>query len=299
MLEAGDLKIRFWGVRGSRPVPGPTTVEVGGNSSCVEVRAGDRCVVFDAGTGIVPCGESLVRRAPTGTVDLFLSHLHHDHIEGLRFFAPLYRKDWRCRVYGPETATGDFGDRLRATMGGHLFPVEMEELPAGLEIRGLAEHEGVRLAGTPAIRVDSSHCPAHPKFGVRLYRLHYAGRRIVYATDVEAPCDGFEQIVRFAKGADVLIHDAQYTDHDYFRPRDNRQGWGHSTVRMAAEAARAAGVGRLLLFHHDPSRHDTEVAELERTARAVFPRSKAAYEGLILRLSATAKRARRSPTARR
>lgn len=297
MQTADGLQIRFWGVRGSRPVPGPSTAQFGGNSSCVAVRAGRHNVIFDAGTGIVPCGEHLLRRAADSAVHIFISHLHHDHVEGLRFFPPLYRPGWRCRVYGPETAQADFASRVQATMGGYLFPVETEELAADLQIRGLAADESVHLGGAAPTKIESAHCCAHPKQGVRLYRLRHAGRVVVYATDVEAPCGGFEQVVRFASGADVLIHDAQYTENDYFRPQDNRQGWGHSTVRMAAEAARAAGVGRLVLYHHDPSRSDAAIPELERTAQDIFRRSTAAYEGLVIRL--TPKAAKPGPRARR
>jgi len=292
MRGAEDLQVRFWGVRGSRPVPGPATAKTGGNTSCVEIRIGTRSILFDAGTGIVPCGARLVRQQSAGEVHIFLSHLHHDHIEGLRFFPPLYEKDWRCRVYGPETETGDFAERLRATMGGYLFPVAADDLPGKLDVRSLVDNEQVDLGGTPALSVESAHSNAHPNFGVRLYRLRYGQRVIVYATDVEAPAGGFEEVVRFAAGADVLIHDAQYTDHEYSRAENGRTGWGHSTVRMAAEVARAAGVGRLLLYHHDPERKDADIPKMERAARAIFPRTKAAYEGLRVQVTGSDKKAR-------
>lgn len=286
MGGAEDLEIRFWGVRGSRPVPGPTTAKTGGNTSCVEMRAGGRSILFDAGTGIVPCGARLVQAAVEGDVDIFVSHLHHDHIEGLRFFPPLYRVGWRCRVYGPETPERDFAQRLKDTMGGQLFPVAASELPAKLTIHGLADGESIRLATSPSLIVESAHTGAHPNFGVRLYRLRYGRAVVVYATDVEAPAGGFDEVVRFASGADLLIHDAQYTDREYYRAEDGRAGWGHSTVRMAAEAARAAGVGRMILYHHDPERRDGDVPKMERAAQAIFPKSKAAYEGMRLRLTA-------------
>ena len=118
-----------------------------------------------------------------------------------------------------------------------------------------------------------------------LYRITHAGHSVVYATDVESPKGGYEDVVAFARGADVLIHDAQYTDEEYHGGHLNKAGWGHSTVRMAAEAARAAGVGQLFLYHHDPEHDDAEVRQLERLARSIFPHSRAATEGLEVRLA--------------
>ncbi len=122
-----------------------------------------------------------------------------------------------------------------------------------------------------------------------LYRIEFGGRALVYATDVEAPKGGHEDVVDLARGADVLIHDSQYTDHEYFEAQHTKAGWGHSTVRMAAEVAREAGVGSLLLYHHDPSHDDAEVLQLERLAQSIFPNSQAAYEGLELSFAANGK----------
>ncbi len=279
-----DIRIRFWGVRGSFPVPGPSTAKFGGNSSCVEVEAGGKRVVFDAGTGLIALGQHLVDHEPPGDLAILLSHLHHDHIEGLRFFKPFYRKGWRCRLYGPDTGEPGLAEHLAQTMRGRFFPVDMEELPARIDVRQLRPGRRLNLGGQPKVQVEVEHTSAHPRFGVHLFRLTCHGRSVVYATDIEAPQGGFDSVVRFAAGADVLIHDAQYTHHEYFRDEDNRQGWGHSTVRMAAEAARAAGVGQLILFHHDPCRRDAQIPPLERLAKKIFPRARAAREGLVVGL---------------
>lgn len=286
MASGKGLVIRFWGVRGSFPVPGPACAQVGGNSSCVEVEAGGQTIIFDAGTGLIGLGARLIKRGKPRPLHLFLSHLHHDHIEGIRFFKPLYRPAWSCTLYGPDSGRPGLADLLTQNMSGRFFPVDLRKLPAQLTIRALKKRESIVLPGTPDVHIETEYCAAHPTYGVQFYRLTCGKRSLVYATDVEAPKGGFEDVVRFAKGADVLIHDAQYTDTEYFREVDNRQGWGHSTVRMAAETARAAGVGQLVLYHHDPSRTDSQMPALERLASKIFPSTTLAREGLAIRLRA-------------
>lgn len=299
MSDRAALRVRFWGVRGSFPVPGPRTAKVGGNSSCVEITAGDQTLIFDAGTGIIGLGERLVKQQASGDIHIFLSHMHHDHIEGLRFFQPFYRKDWRCTIYGPESRSHPLAHALKHMMQPRFFPVEFGDLQARLEIRGLDDRVAIDFGGRPPLRVESLHSEAHPKFGIQLYRISRAGRSIVYATDVEAPLGGFEAVTEFANGADLLIHDAQYTEHEYFRTVGNKQGWGHSTVKMAAATATAAGVGRLVLFHHDPIRTDAQVPKLETEAKRYFRNSTAAREGMTISLPAATRTARASASRRR
>jgi len=286
MSRAAALRIRFWGVRGSHPTPGPSTARVGGNSSCVEIGAGGRTLVFDAGTGIIGLGQDLVQRAGARSVDIFLSHMHHDHIEGLRFFQPLYHPGWKCHLYGAGSGPKTLEHILAAVMRPRLFPVSFSELPNPLSIRTLGASERIEMHGSPRVVVEARHSRAHPKVGVMLYRVTCGHRTVVYATDIEAPKGGYEDVAEFARGADVLIHDAQYTDAEYFSADFHKVGWGHSTVRMAAEAACAAGVGELILYHHDPSHNDAEIRRIERFARRIFPRTRAATEGLELRLRA-------------
>ncbi len=284
-MRGPALRVRFWGVRGSYPAPGARTAGVGGNSSCVEIAADDHALIFDAGTGIIQLGRDLVQRPGKPVVHIFLSHLHHDHIEGLRFFAPAYSPEWKCYLYGGNSANPSLKVLLAQTMAPRFFPVSLSQLPAQLSIHSLRKNERVRFPGAQPTVVQARYSAAHPKAGVMLYRVTRAGRSVVYATDVESPKGGFEDVIAFARGADVLIHDAQYTDEEYHGGHLNKAGWGHSTVRMAAEAARAAGVGQLLLYHHDPEHDDAEVKQLERLARGIFPHSRAAIEGLEVRLA--------------
>jgi phosphoribosyl 1,2-cyclic phosphodiesterase len=294
MKESPALRLRFWGVRGSYPAPGPSTVEVGGNSSCVEVAAGDVTLVFDAGTGLIGLGRALVRQPGEPSVHIFLSHLHHDHIEGLRFFAPAYSPEWTCHVYGATSrAPGTLEKLLAHTMSPHLFPVSLSQLPARLRIRQLKEQECIRFGGHAPTEVVVRHSRAHPKMGVTLYRINRCGRSVVYASDVESPKGGFADVVALARGADVLIHDAQYTDEEYYGGHLNKSGWGHSTVRMAAQAAFTAKVGQLILYHHDPEHDDKEIRRLEGLAQSIFPHTRAATEGLELVLPPRRTAARR------
>ena len=143
----------------------------------------------------------------------------------------------------------------------------------------------IRLRGSASVDVLAQHSRAHPKLGVMVYRVECGGRSVVYATDIEAPKGGHADVVECARGADVLIHDAQYTDEEYYSGTTLKAGWGHSTVRMAAEVARDAGVGELILYHHDPTHNDKEIARLEAGARKIFPHTRAATEGMTLSLT--------------
>ena len=292
------VRVRFWGVRGSYSVPGPSTVRFGGNTSCVEVSAGTQTVVFDAGTGIIGLGRDLIQRHGDrpGSVYIFLSHTHHDHIEGLRFFEPAYRPGWLCCIYGPGGHSLPLQERLAAAMSPAFFPVALSELPAHVSIHSLDGRNEVRVGShRPAAGMVSVHCRAHPKLGVHLYRMQWNGRSLVYASDVEAPEGGREDVISLARGADLLIHDAQYTDAEYTRGDGGKAGWGHSTVRMAAEVARDAEVGQLVLYHHDPDHDDAQIRRLERQARSIFRNTQAAREGMVIELEGGEKRGLRTP----
>ena len=279
------LRVRFWGVRGSHPVPGPSTARVGGNSSCVEVVAGGRTLIFDAGTVIIGLGNALLERNSDHAVHIFLSHTHHDHIEGLRFFQPVYQPEWRCVLYGAGRGPAAVERVFAAVMRPALFPVALSELPTPPVFRALGKRAHIRFPGRPPVEVLAQHSQAHPKIGVMLYRVTCKGRSVVYTTDIEAPHGGHNDVVEIARGADVLIHDAQYTDEEYSGGALIKAGWGHSTIRMAAEAAREAKAGELILYHHDPSHSDAEMRRIERMAKRIFPRSRVATEGLELQLS--------------
>jgi len=300
---ADEFVVRFWGVRGSYPVSGGADHHIGGNTSCVEVRVGGHEIILDAGTGLIPLGrrfrDSLSISPPTITI--IFSHLHYDHILGLPFFDPLYQPGTRLYMAGPRLAGRDFSDMLGKAITSPYFPVDLHDAPATCQFHtiepgdylqwrpdGLQPHlQSARLNGGikpltgDDVRMSFLHTAAHPRNGCLISRIEYREHSLVYATDVEWGQTDSQQLVHFANGADLLIHDAQYSEEDYVA---SKRGFGHSTAHMATEVARAAEVKRLLLFHHDPEYDDRALEHLQGTAQRAFPETRLAFEGLEVSL---------------
>jgi phosphoribosyl 1,2-cyclic phosphodiesterase len=298
-----ELRIKFWGVRGSYPTPGPDTIKYGGNTSCVEVRAGARSIILDAGTGIIPLGREVMKRAaqekhPVELMLLF-SHLHHDHTQGFPFFVPAYVPTARLHIFGPGGTPETVRHVLEHNQSAETFPVSLRDMASAKNIQSVHEsqvilwdEQGVRTAASSTevaddkvlIRIHKSY--AHPGC-VYIYRIEWRGRSVVYATDTEGYVDTDRRLAAFARNTDVLIHDAQYGDEHYLGRLPGfpaTQGFGHSTAAMACQVAATAEAGELILFHHDPAYTDTWVATQDRAAKKLFPDSQAAYEGLEIRL---------------
>ncbi len=273
------LSIRFWGVRGSCPSPGPETAGVGGNTSCVEVVAGDTRIALDAGTGLRRLGGALLAQGKPVDVTVLLSHVHWDHIQGLPFFGPIYSPATRLTIAGGAPAT-PLRESLRRQMSAPNFPVDWNDLPAKIE--AVEMRDGSRLqVGEAEVRVARAN---HPD-AVLAYRIEHGGHSVVYATDTEHYACVDPRLVSLAKDADVLIYDAQYLPEEYAgQIGPSRVGWGHSTYEAGAALARAAGVSKLVLFHHDPSRSDEGVAVIEERARERFEDVVAAREGMTIEL---------------
>ncbi len=282
------MRIEFWGVRGSIASPGPDTAAVGGNTSCVEVVCGSTRLILDAGTGARKLGDRLLAEAAKtgGAVEatLLLSHLHWDHIQGLPFFVPAYVPTTKLDIVSPANAIMPIRDALAHQMSAPVFPVHLDELGARIGLRELKSGDGL-MVGEARVRCVRLNHPG----GVHAYRIDHAGKSVVYATDTEHYACVDPALLRLAEGADVLIYDSQYTPEEYRgdggRPK---VGWGHSTYVAGAEIARAAGVGQYVLFHHDPTRTDAGVLDLERRARDLFPGSVAAREGMVIEPGAVA-----------
>ncbi|MBN1428288.1 MAG: MBL fold metallo-hydrolase [Anaerolineae bacterium] len=307
-----SIHIKFWGVRGSYPVPGTDTVDFGGNTACVEVRAREQTIILDAGTGIIGLGRSLIDRARQAGSDLeatiLFSHLHHDHTQGFPFFSPAYSPAARLHFFGPASFEKSLDMVLAHNQMPPMFPVTLQEMASTKDIHDiqggdvilLGENNGsVALRSASQIRSSSlltdmvliraHRSYAHPG-GVLAYRIEYAGKSLVYATDTEGYVGTDRRLVSFAQGANVLIHDAQFTEEHYNGQRNglpSTQGHGHSTASMACEVAEAAGVEQLVLFHHDPSYADETIRGIEMQAQSLFPNVTAAYEGLEITLDNT------------
>jgi phosphoribosyl 1,2-cyclic phosphodiesterase len=287
------LRIRFWGVRGSVPTPGPSTVLYGGNTSCVEVRAGNQILILDAGTGLRRLGQELLANFGDQPLDLtlLLTHTHWDHIQGLPFFAPVYQPRNRLRILGVEGARLGLENILSHQMDSHFFPVGLRDVPANLFVE---EFDTMDFT-LGAVRVQACRAQ-HPGICVG-YRLTTDGRSVAFFPDNELPqpspgkatgnrSDGTqtEKICEFLRGVDVLIMDTQY-DCDEYR---QHVGWGHGCVDEVVSLALAADVKQLFLFHHDPDHDDATVTKMTEHARQLVAsrngslKVDAAREGLVV-----------------
>ncbi len=277
------MKMRFWGVRGSLPVPGPSTVKVGGNTACIEVTYGDHRIILDAGTGIKHLGDYLVKETlkdgPIRT-HVFLTHTHWDHIMGFPFFTPIFIPGTEICVYSP-VSYEDEG--LESIIGHQLsyrhFPIRQVELSASLSYRELRE-EILDLDGGLTIRTKFLN---HPVLCLG-YRLEHEGRvictvydhepyRNVFPTDPSDPSydeeaaregeaaavEENQKVMAFFEGADAVVYDSQYTQKEYI---ESKVGWGHSSFETAINNAHKGRVGNLFFFHHDPARTDQQLEEL-------------------------------------
>jgi phosphoribosyl 1,2-cyclic phosphodiesterase len=272
---AGNFFVRFWGVRGSIPTPGATTARYGGNTSCLEVRCGDRLLIFDAGTGIRPLGAHLDR---LGTVDadVYFTHTHVDHIQGLPFFSSAYKRTNKLRFWaGHLKPDYTLKQVLSEMMMEPLFPVPISIF--GAEITFNDFDCGQTLAPVPGIQLRTA--PLNHPNRATAYRIEYAGKSICYVTDTEhKPDQPDASILALIEGADLVIYDSTYTDQEF----PNFIGWGHSTWQEGVRLCTRAKVGRLVIFHHDPSHDDAFMDKVAADADKARPGTIVAREGLIL-----------------
>jgi phosphoribosyl 1,2-cyclic phosphodiesterase len=262
------VKAKLWGTRGSLPAPGPDTVRYGGNTSCVEVEVDDGItLVLDAGSGMRPLGRACEARG-TRVIHVLLSHLHLDHLQGLAFFLPFWSKDVELHIWGPPSPTFSLPERVAGYLSPPLFPVALSEVPSRPIFHDVPDDPwtigSARIEGHPVIHQG-------PTVG---FRIGAHGRTLAYVPDHEPSLgvdlgtlepdwiSGFD----LAEGADVLLHDAQYSSEEY----ETHVGWGHSSIEHAITFARVAKVGQLVLFHHDPSHGDAELESLLEATRGTW-----------------------------
>jgi phosphoribosyl 1,2-cyclic phosphodiesterase len=292
-----NFLVRFWGTRGSIPTPGHTTRRYGGNTSCVEVRVDDALFICDGGTGLRELGMHLVHQGSAPIeAHMFFSHMHWDHIQGFPFFVPAYSEKNQLHVY----EVGETEDRIKRLLHGQMksdyFPVKFDELGARIHSKRLLEQ------GTGADGVEIGFHEQHHPGTSYAYSFSKGGRKVVYATDNEIDLTLHnreesltsptlvrqipEAFVNFVKGADLLIADGQYTEHEYAR----KVGWGHARANTVVDLAIQAGVKQCAIFHHDPMHSDAVIDQMigEANQRVADQNSETtifgAREGLTIKL---------------
>lgn len=258
------MKIKFWGCRGSIPVPDSRMMKYGGNTTCVEFILGDKVLIIDSGTGIRKLGEDLIKRK-IYDIDVFLTHSHWDHIQGFPFFAPIYLRNAKIKIFGRSSSYKQLKDIFTSQMSYEFFPVSFFDLQSKIDfIEVDTQQFELNRYRIKIIQIN------HPIFTVGI-RVENNGKSFVFITDNELndrnPRTSRNEFLKFCEGAEYLIHDAQFTEEEYRK----RKGWGHSTFEQAIALASDSGVKNLGLFHHDPGRKDDELnkkeAELKKLCR--------------------------------
>ena len=271
-----SFSVRFWGVRGSIACAGASTARYGGNTSSLEVRCGERLLLFDAGTGLRYLGRGL----EDGRVesDLFFTHTHFDHVCGLPFFKPLFQPQNRFRLWaGHLSGAMNLRRVLAEFMMAPLFPVPPEVFRSTLEYRDFKAGETLKAGGEVTLRT----APLNHPDGATGYRVEYDGRAVCYVTDTEhVPGNLDANVLKLIERADLVIYDCMYTDEEHVR---SYVGWGHSTWQEGVRLCKSAGAKKLVVFHHDPDHDDDLLDAIGREVAAALPGAVMAREGLTLR----------------
>ena len=276
MAGNDDFWVRFWGVRGTVPCPGPRTLKYGGNTACIEVRCGDHRLIFDAGTGLRALGMDFLRE-PDLQAHIFLTHTHIDHINGFPFFRPAYNPKNRFELWAGHLGgeVGSLQNVLGDLMRAPIFPVPLDIMHACIAFHDFAA--GILIEPVPGIVLRTVRLN-HPN-GATGYRIDYDGRSICYVTDTEHEEGALDQdILHLIRGSQIVIYDSMYTEEEYVRFR----GWGHSTWNEGVRLCEAAQAENLIAFHHDPDHDDDALDRIAEALDRVRPGSLVASEGLVL-----------------
>jgi len=266
--------LKFWGTRGSIPVPGIATVKYGGNTPCVEVRSKNNLIILDAGSGIRELGNYLVKKNYNRDIEIFLSHYHWDHIQGIPFFKPLYQKKNKIRFYGQSINGMDIGNSLKSQMMPIFFPIKIEELNSDINFVKILPNKSYKIGDITVVTFQAKH--SSPTLTFKIIEKNKA---IIYMTDNELNSDSGlngslfgdlkknnKDLIKFCNGCDYLIHDAMYDDQSV----QEKKGWGHSSNISLAYFGIAANVKNLVLFHYNPDYTDEKIDSLIKETKILL-----------------------------
>jgi len=293
--------LRFWGVRGSIPTPGPSTIRYGGNTSCSELRHEDKLFILDAGSGLRLLGNELLKSQAPVKASIFISHMHWDHIQGIPFFTPAFIPNNNFTFYGAEDADKELATIISDQMDPTYFPIELKDMGSKLQFKRLYEGK-YQIDG---ISLETMYVN-HPGNSLG-YKFQLNGKVLAYIRDNEPfqtdhtdnsstqssnpdemmiGEDGNHKLIQFIQGSDVLVHDAQYTQDEY----EQKITWGHSPIDYTVDIAIKAGVNKLVLFHHDPLHNDEQIDTMLESAQNLVGKSgkkidiSAAKEGMTIEI---------------
>jgi len=273
-----EFSITFWGTRGTLPAPGELYLRTGGNTNCTELNCGGHTIIFDAGTGIRELGSKICNGVGKGNIDLFLSHAHYDHMEGIPFFAPFFCDKFNVQVWcGTLEGSSSTRETVEELMRPPYFPVGPSVFTADVEYLHVPRWAAFDL--TPEIRITTA--PLNHPGGATAYRVDFDGRSFAYVTDTESiPGEVNQDIIKLIQDVDLFIYDSSLTDEEF----PDFVGYGHSTFEEGMRLCKLANAGAYLAYHHMPFRVDSELDLIEAEIKKTQPKSGVAREGDVIQL---------------
>ena len=271
--------VKFWGVRGSIACPTADHIRYGGNTTCITMNMGDRCLVFDAGTGIRDLGRQFTKEGCDDDINLLLTHTHWDHINGFPFFTPAYSDKHKLTIWAGHLKDSGHSIKeiLSSQMNNPMFPVPLEAMQAKLTFNDFSAGKIIDFGDGLKVRTAPLN---HPN-GATGYRVDWEGKSACLITDTEhVPGEVDQNILDLIEGADLVIYDSTYTEDEF----PEKIGWGHSTWNEGMKLCQKAGVKRMAIFHHDPEHDDTFMEKLEAEAAKAWSGNFVAREGMDVRL---------------
>lgn len=279
-----ELKFTFFGVRGSYPVSEKRFIKYGGNTTSVLFESDEGTFIIDAGSGIINAGEHLSKKNKIKKLNIFLTHLHIDHILGLPFFNLFYKNDCEITIHCFKSKDFSLKDTVFSLFTSPLSPISPKGIPAKIKFIENDMEQIKKFVFSKNLSLESIKEETHPKSGVLIYKVNFYDKKLIFATDIETSNGLDSKYLDFMKGSDILIHDAQYTSEDYYEKDNPKIGYGHSTFNMAVKDAKSCKVKKLYLFHHNPVYSDKKLDSILPKVRKEFRNTYLAEEMKVNKL---------------